>query len=282
VSVRPVGETKLGTRVELKNINSFRFVEKALAYEIARQAAVLDGGGSVAHETRGWREEDGTTFSMRSKEEAQDYRYFPDPDLPPLVIDPASIESWRAEMPELPRAKRERLVRDHGVTPETARVLTSHPVIARFFEEAAGLHGNWVKVANFVQSEVLGDIETHGLDVKLPVTPRQVADILRLVDEGRISGKQAKQVYGATAGAGPDNSPREVVKELGIVQVSDASAIEDVCRQILARFPKQTEQFRAGNAALLGFFVGQVMKETKGAANPQMVNDELRRQLGVT
>jgi aspartyl-tRNA(Asn)/glutamyl-tRNA(Gln) amidotransferase subunit B len=280
VSVRPVGETKLGTRVELKNINSFRFVEKALAYEIARQSAVLDVGGGVVHETRGWREEDGTTFGMRSKEEAQDYRYFPDPDLPPLVIDQANIESWRAEMPELPRAKRERLTRDHGVAPATARVLTSHPAIARFFEEAAGLHGNWVKVANFVQSEVLGDVETHGLDVKLPVTPWQVAEILRLVDEGKTSGKQAKQVYGATARS--DKSPRDVVKELGIEQVSDASAIEEACRQVVARNPKQAEQLRAGKSALMGFFVGQVMKETKGAANPQMVNDVLRRLLGVS
>ncbi|MGA2450441.1 MAG: Asp-tRNA(Asn)/Glu-tRNA(Gln) amidotransferase subunit GatB [Polyangiaceae bacterium] len=280
VSIRPAGETKLGTRVELKNINSFRFVEKALTYEIARQAAVLDAGGSIAHETRGWREDDGTTFSMRSKEEAQDYRYFPDPDLPPLVIDPASIESWRAEMPELPRAKRERLTRDHGVPAPTARVLTSHPVIARFFEEAAALHGQWVKVANFVQSEVLGDIETHGLDVALPISPSQLAELLRLVDEGRISGKQAKDVYGAVVGT--DRAPSDVVAELGIAQVSDASAIEEACRRVVARSPKQAEQLRAGKTALMGFFVGQVMKETKGAANPQMVNDILRRIVGVS
>jgi aspartyl-tRNA(Asn)/glutamyl-tRNA(Gln) amidotransferase subunit B len=280
VSIRPVGETKLGTRVELKNINSFRFVEKALAYEIGRQAAVLEAGGSIAHETRGWREEDGTTFSMRSKEEAQDYRYFPDPDLPPLVIDAKSLESWSAEMPELPRAKRDRFTGDHGVAAATARVLTNHPVVARFFEESAGLHGNWVKVANFVQSEVLGDVESHGLDVKLPVTPQQVAELLRLVDDGKISGKQAKDVYGAVANT--DRSPADVVAELGIEQVSDASAIEEACRLVVARNPKQAEQLRSGKSALMGFFVGQVMKETKGAANPQMVNDVLRRLLGVS
>ena len=280
VSIRPVGETKLGTRVELKNINSFRFVEKALAYEIGRQAAVLDAGGSIAHETRGWREEDGTTFSMRSKEEAQDYRYFPDPDLPPLVIDAKSLDSWNAEMPELPRAKRDRFTRDHGVTAATARVLTSHPVVARFFEEAAELHGNWVKVANFVQSEVLGNVESHGLDVKLPVTPRQVAELLRLVDDGKISGKQAKDVYGAVANT--NRSPSDVVAELGMEQVSDASAIEVACRLVVERNPKQAEQLKSGKAALMGFFVGQVMKETKGAANPQMVNDVLRRLLGVS
>jgi aspartyl-tRNA(Asn)/glutamyl-tRNA(Gln) amidotransferase subunit B len=278
VSIRPVGETKLGTRVELKNINSFRFVEKALTYEIARQASVIDSGGSVAHETRGWREEDGTTFSMRSKEEAQDYRYFPDPDLPPLVIDPTSIETWRAEMPELPRAKRERLTRDHGVPAATTRVITSHPVIARFFEEAAALHGQWVKVANFVQAEVLRDVDTHGLDVVLPVSPRQVADLLRLVDEGRISGKQAKDVYNAIVRT--DRAPSDVVAELGMAQVSDVSAIEEACRVVVARNPRQAEQLRAGKAALMGFFVGQVMKETKGAANPQMVNDILRRLVG--
>jgi aspartyl-tRNA(Asn)/glutamyl-tRNA(Gln) amidotransferase subunit B len=195
------------------------------------------------------------------------------------VIDEASIEEWGAAMPELPRVKRERLIQDHGIAPATARVVTGHPGIAQFFEATAGLHGNWVKVANFVQSEVLGDVEMHGLDVKVPVTPRQIAELLKLVDEGKISGKQAKDVYRAVTGTA--RAPADVVAELGMEQVSDASAIEEACRQVVARNPKQAEQLRAGKLALMGFFVGQVMKETKGAANPQMVNDTLRRLLGV-
>ena len=278
VSIRPRGETKLGTRVELKNINSFRFVEKAIAHEIARQSAVLDGGGRVVQETRGWNEDAGKTFSMRSKEEAQDYRYFPDPDLPPLVLDDAFVGAVRDAMPELPRAKRERFVSALGLTPYAASVLTGHPRIAAFFEEATALHGNATKVANFVQAEVLRDVTTHGLDAAFPVSPSQVAALLQLVDSGAISGKQAKEVHAKMAGT--SRTPDEVVAELGMRQVSDASAIEDVCRQVVEKNPKQAEQLRAGKASLMGFFVGQVMKETKGSANPQMVNDALKRLLG--
>jgi aspartyl-tRNA(Asn)/glutamyl-tRNA(Gln) amidotransferase subunit B len=277
VSIRPRGATKLGTRVELKNINSFRFVEKAIAHEIARQAAVLDGGGTIVQETRGWNEDEGKTFSLRSKEEAQDYRYFPDPDLPPLLIDDAFVDEVRAAMPELPRAKRERFVAEMGLAPYAAHVLTGHPRIASFFEEAATLHGNPTKVANFIQSEVLRDVTTHGLDARLPVSPPQVAALLRLVDAGTISGKQAKEVYAKMAGTA--RAPEDVVAELGLQQVSDTGAIEQACRRVIEANPKQVEQLRAGKAALLGFFVGQVMKETRGAANPQLVNDTLRRLL---
>ncbi len=279
VSIRPEGETKLGTRVELKNINSFRFVEKAIAHEIARQTAVLEGGGRVVPETRGWKEDEGVTFSMRSKEEAQDYRYFPDPDLPPLVLDEAFVAAVRESLPELPRAKRDRFVRELGLSPYAAGVLTSHPCIATFFEDAARLHGNAMKVANFVQAEVLHDVSTHGLEATLPVTPGQVASLLKLVDSGVISGKQAKEVYGRMAGTA--RAPEDVVAELGMRQVSDASAIEDACRRVVDANPKQANQLREGKTALLGFFVGQVMKETKGSVNPQMANEALRRMLGL-
>jgi len=280
VSIRPVGETKLGTRVELKNINSFRFVEKALASEIARQAAVLDAGGRVVQETRGWNEAEGTTFTLRSKEEAQDYRYFPEPDLPPLVLEEAFVSRVRATMPELPRTKRDRFVADMGLSPYAAQVMTGHPRIAAFFEEAATLHGQAVKVANFVQSEVLRDVSTHGLDATFPVGPAQVAQLLKLVDAGTISGKQAKEVYAKVAGT--DKAPGQVVAELGMQQVSDAGAIEAVCRRVVEANPRQAEQLRAGKRALMGYFVGQVMKETRGSANPQMVNEVLARLLGVS
>jgi aspartyl-tRNA(Asn)/glutamyl-tRNA(Gln) amidotransferase subunit B len=215
---------------------------------------------------------------MRSKEEAQDYRYFPDPDLPPLVLDAAFVDSVRASLPELPRAKRDRFVRELGLTPYAASVLTAHPRVAAFFEEAAALHGNATKVANFVQAEILRDVSTHGLEAKLPVTAGQVAALLKLVDSGAISGKQAKEVYAKMAGT--SRTPDDVVAELGMRQVSDAAAIEDACRRVVAANPKQAEQLRAGKAALMGFFVGQVMKETKGSANPQMVNEALKRILG--
>ncbi len=279
VSIRPAGAKELGTRVELKNINSFRFVEKAIAHEIARQTALVEGGRRVVQETRGWKEGEGTSYSLRSKEEAQDYRYFPDPDLPPLVLDAGFVDEVRAALQELPRDKRDRFVREMGLTPQAAAVLTGHPRVAAFFEEAATLHGQPARVANFVQSEVLRDVTTHGLSATIPVTPRQVAGLLRLVDAGTISGKQAKEVYAKIVGS--DRAPEDVVAELGMQQVSDTGAIEDVCRRIVEQNPKQAEQLRAGKTALLGFFVGQVMKETKGSANPKLVNDVLRRLLGM-
>jgi aspartyl-tRNA(Asn)/glutamyl-tRNA(Gln) amidotransferase subunit B len=277
VSLRPVGEARLGRRVELKNINSFRFVERAIAHEIARQAVVLDGGGRIVQETRGWNEDQGKTFSMRSKEEAQDYRYFPDPDLPPLVLDDAFVAEVVATLPELPRAKCERFVARMGLTPYAAQVLTGHPRVAAFFEEAAMLHGDPTRVANFVQSEVLRDVTTHGLGATLPVTPRQVAQLLQLVDAGTISGKQAKEVYAKIAGS--DRAPGDVVAELGLQQVSDEGAIEEVCKGLLEAHPKQAAELRGGKQSLMGFFVGQVMKATGGSANPRVVNDSLRRLL---
>jgi aspartyl-tRNA(Asn)/glutamyl-tRNA(Gln) amidotransferase subunit B len=279
VSIRPKGETKLGTRVELKNINSFRFVQKAIEYEIERQEMVLESGGRLTQETRGWDEKSGKTFSLRSKETAQDYRYFPDPDLPPLVVDDVFVEAVRRAMPELPREKRARFVSDMLLTPYAAGVLTGHPRVAALFEEAATLHGDPIKVANFVQSEVLRDVTTHGLTATFPVGPRQIVELLKLVDGGKISGKQAKDVYAKIAKT--DRAPSDVVAELGIEQVSDAGAIEQIVRRVVEANPKQAEQLLAGKLNLMGFFVGQVMKETKGSANPQMVNDAVKKVLGM-
>ena len=280
VSIRPVGATALGTRVELKNINSFRFVEKALAGEIARQEAVLEDGGRIVQETRGWDEKSGSTFSLRSKETAQDYRYFPEPDLLPLTLDEVFVATLRAALPESPRAKRERFVSELGLTPYAAQVLTQHPRVAAFFEEAATLHRDAVAVANFVQSEVLRDVTTRGLDADLPLAAPHLAEILGLVGQGKISGKQAKELYVQAKGRGPGGpSPAQLVVELGMSQVTDPAAIEAACAQVIAGNARQVEQYRAGKTGVFGFFVGQVMKATRGSANPQLVNETLKRLL---
>ncbi|MGH7327715.1 MAG: Asp-tRNA(Asn)/Glu-tRNA(Gln) amidotransferase subunit GatB [Polyangiaceae bacterium] len=279
VSIRPKGSDVLGTRVELKNINSFKFVEKAINYEIARQEAVLSSGGKITQETRGWSEKDARTFSLRSKETAQDYRYFPEPDLPPLVIDETFVAEVERSMPELPRDKRARFVAELGLTPYAAGVLTMHPRVAAFFEEAAMLHGNATQVANFIQAEVLRDVTMHGLDAELPVSAKQIADLLRLVQDDKISGKQAKEVYAKIAKT--DRAPADVVADLGMQQVTDRSQIEAICREIVENHPKQADQLRGGKMGLFGFFVGQVMKETKGSASPAVVNETLKKVLGL-
>jgi aspartyl-tRNA(Asn)/glutamyl-tRNA(Gln) amidotransferase subunit B len=279
VSIRPKGQEKLGTRCELKNINSFKFVQKAIDFEIERQADVLRGGGTVHQETRGWDEKSGKTYSLRSKEGAHDYRYFPEPDLPPLILEEQFVEKVRAETPELPKAKRERFVTDLHLTPYAAEVLTQHPRVAGFFEQAALRHGDAVKVANFVQAEVLRDVTTHGLSAELPVSAAQVAELLSLVDKKVISGKQAKEVYAAIVKT--DRMPADLVRERGMTQVTDAAQIEAIVERIAAANPKQVEGLKSGKTNLKGFFVGQVMKETKGSANPQAVNDAVDKVLGL-
>lgn len=279
VSIRPKGSDKYGTRVELKNINSFKFVEKAIAGEIARQAHVLETGGKIVQETRGWDEKSGTTFSLRSKETAQDYRYFPEPDLMPLRLEDAFVAQLREALPETPRKKRERFVSELGLTPYAAHVLTQHPRVAGFFEEAATLSMEPVPVANFIQSEVLRDVTTRGLDAEFPVTAKQVVEIMKLVSSGKISGKQAKELYAKTKERGHGASPSALIAELGMAQITDTGAIEAACAKAIADNPKQAEQYRGGKEALFGFFVGAVMKATKGSANPQLVNETLKRLL---
>lgn len=277
VSIRPKGSEKFGVRCEIKNVNSFRFVEKALAYEIARQASIVSSGGTVVPETRGWNEAEGRTFSLRSKEEAQDYRYFPDPDLPPLVLDEAFIGRERERLPELPEARRKRWVSEWKLTPYAANVLSGHPAIASYFEEAVKLHGDPIKVANFVQTEVLRDVKTSGLDASFPASAKGVAELLALVDDKTISGKQAKDVYAEMVASG--KAPKEIVAEKGMAQITDAAALEEICRKVVDANPKQVEGYRKGKTGLLGFFVGQVMKETKGSANPKLVNEILTKLL---
>jgi aspartyl-tRNA(Asn)/glutamyl-tRNA(Gln) amidotransferase subunit B len=279
VSIRRTGDALLGTRVELKNINSFRFVEKALAGEIRRQEDVLEAGGRIVQETRGWDEKNGTTFSLRSKETAQDYRYFPEPDLLPLDLDDAFVAEMRGALPEIPRVKRERFVAELGLTPYAASVLTQHPAVAAFFERAAKVHPDPVAVANFIQAEVLRDVTTHGINAEIPIAAEQLGEILGLVAKGTISGKQGKELYAHVKGK-PGASPADLVRELGMAQVSDPSAIEAACAAVIEANTKQVEQYRSGKTGVFGFFVGQVMKATKGSANPQLVNDTLKRLLG--
>jgi aspartyl-tRNA(Asn)/glutamyl-tRNA(Gln) amidotransferase subunit B len=277
VSIRPRGATTLGTRCEIKNVNSFRFVERAIDFEVARQTALVSSGRTIEQQTLKWDEPAGKTFPLRSKEDAHDYRYFPEPDLPPLVVDAAFVAEQRASLEELPAARRARFVAELGLTPYAASVLTAHPRISDFFERTLRLHGDAVKAANFVQTEVLRDVATTGLAATFPVTPEQVAELLKLVDAKTISGKQAKEVYAKVART--DKSPADVVKEAGLSQLSDLGELEAICKRIVDANPKQAAGYRGGKTALLGYFVGQVMKETRGSANPGIVNEILARLL---
>jgi aspartyl-tRNA(Asn)/glutamyl-tRNA(Gln) amidotransferase subunit B len=288
VSIRPVGETKLGTRVELKNINSFRFVRKAIDYEVARQIALVSAGGKVVQETRTWSEAQGKTLPMRSKEEAMDYRYFPDPDLPPLHVSEAAIEAARRALPELPEQKRARYLDVYGLTAADAGVLTGHPALAAFFEKTAELltsssgaklerKAAGKKAANFIQAELLRHAKMSGLTAELGVSPEQVAELLALVESAAISGKQAKALLPSLLGT--DQRPEQLVREQGLAQVSDTSAIEAAVRDVLAQNPDNVKAYRAGKTAVLGFFVGQVMKAMKGAGNPKLVNEVLQKLL---
>jgi len=277
VSVRKRGVSELGTRVELKNINSFRFVAEAIDGESRRQIQLLERGDRVRQQTRGYNAEKKETYVLRDKEIESDYRYFPEPDLPPLVLDDAYIANVRNGLPQTP-AQRRRDWMDHlGLTPYAAGVLSGHPAIARFFDDTRALHQDAVKVANFVQSEVLRDVTTTGLDARFPVTPFQVAEILRLVHAGTISGKQSKELYAAVANT--DRAPEDVVRERAMAVIGDEAAIESIANAVLQANPKQVTAYRSGKTALFGFFVGQIMKQTKGSADPAVVNAVLGRLL---
>jgi aspartyl-tRNA(Asn)/glutamyl-tRNA(Gln) amidotransferase subunit B len=277
VSVRPIGSDQLGTRTELKNINSFRFVTEAIEIEARRQIALIESGQRVRQQTRGYNSEKRETYPLRDKENEAGYRYFPEPDLPPLVIDAAYTAAVRAALPTPPAERRRRLVEQLGLAPNVAAVLTSHPKIIAFFDEASRLYADAIKLGNFITSEVMRDVRTSGLDAAFPVTPTQLAELLKLVDDGIISGKQAKEVHALLIGA--TRSPTDIVRERGMAVLSDAGAIEAVVRTILDQNAKQAAAYRAGKTSLLGFFVGQVMKLTGGSAAPDVVNSVLKRVL---
>jgi len=279
VSVRPRGQKELGTKTEVKNVNSFRFIREALEYEIDRQIEVLDSGGRVSQETRLYNSNEGRTYGMRSKEQAHDYRYFPEPDLLPLVVDAQWRSAIARELPELPEARRARMVTDYGISDKDAVVLTVSRSRADQFEEAAKAAKNPKRVANLVQSELMGRLKAKGIDLEdSPISMKGVAVSSDLVESGAISGKILKDLYDLCFERSQDFP--EVYEKEKPQQITDAAAIEQIVDQVLAQNPKQLEQYRAGKTTMLGFFVGQVMKLSKGQANPKLVNELLAKKLG--
>ncbi len=278
VSVRPAGSTRFGTKVEIKNLNSFRFLQRALDYEIERQEKVLTDGGRIVQETRLWDEANNCTASMRSKEEAHDYRYFPEPDLPPLKLDPAWITDLRRSLPELPYEKMSRLMADYQLSTDEALQVTASPALAAYFETCAKAADNPRAALNWILGELTYALKNSGKEIEIsPLPPARLAALLRMVDRAEISGKMAKIVFEEMYRSGEE--PANVVNRLGLVQISDEAALETTIRKILAANPRQLSDYRLGKDKLFGYFVGQVMKETKGQANPQLVNELLKKLL---
>ncbi len=278
VSIRPVGSTRLGTRCEIKNLNSFRFVKQAIHHEIARQAAVVEGGGAIVQETKLFNTATGTTASLRGKEDSDDYRYFPEPDLPPLVVSDERLDAIRKAMPELPPAMRARFAAQYGISDYSARVLTATSAIAEYFESAAQDAGSPRVVANWVQGELLGALNAAGKDIAdSPVSPEQLGELVALLAKGTLSGKLAKEVFAKMFVSG--KSARTIIQAEGLQQISDTGRLETVIRQVLDRSPKQVAQYRGGKTAVIGYFIGQVMRSTRGQANPKLVNQLLRKVL---
>src|SRR6202047_2405631 len=280
ISVRPRRQTKFGTKTEVKNVNSFRFIREALEYEIGRHIGIVDSGGKITQETRLYNSNEGKTYGMRSKEQAHDYRYFPEPDLLPLVVD----EKWKAQiaqsLPELPEARRQRMVTDYAITEYDAQVLTDSKSLADQFDAAAKVAKNPKRVANLGQGELMGRLKAQGLEIEQsPISMKGVAASADLVESGAISGKMLKDFYDLSFERGEDFPV--VYEEQGRPQQStDISALEKKIDEVIAGNPQQLEQYRAGKKTMLGFFVGQVMKASKGQANPQIVNELLTKKLG--
>jgi len=278
VSVRPIGQKEFGTRAEVKNINSFKFVEKALEYEIKRQIKVLDDGGKVIQETRLWDSSRGITESMRGKEEAHDYRYFPDPDLVPIIVDQKWIDGIKTSLPELPDIKRERFISEYGLPANDADFLTCDKPVADWFEGSVNLGGQPKNVANWMMGDLMKLLNEESRSIEdCPLKPGQLVEMLKLMDNGTISGKIAKTVFEEMYKTG--KNAEVIVREKGLVQISDTGAIEQAVDDVIAKYPAEVERFKAGEEKLTGFFVGQVMKITKGKANPQIVNELLRKKL---
>lgn len=280
ISLRPLGQAEFGVKVEIKNMNSFRAVQKALEYEVARQTEVLASGGRIVQETRAWDEGRGVTVSMRSKEEAHDYRYFPEPDLPPMVISRDEVERLRAELPEMPLDRADRFVSEYGLPEYDADLLTSSRRLADWFESAVRDYHDPKAVSNWVMGDLLRLLKAEGKELdELAFTPGHLVEMLKLMDAGTISGKIAKTVFEEMFHTG--KRAEAIVKEKGLVQISDEGELARIVEAVLAANPKSVADFRGGKEAALGFLVGQVMKETKGRANPGLVNQMLRQKLQV-
>jgi len=281
VSVRKAGAKKFGTRAELKNINSFRFVQKAIDYEVNRQIEVIESGRRIVQETRLWNSVEERTVSMRSKEEAHDYRYFPDPDLPLLTVDSEWIETALRSIAELPEVRRERFIKEYALSEYDAGVLTTTRALADFFEEATRLSGHPKTAANWIMGDLLRFYKDNNVDLKdlsnSPVTPKMLSGMIALVEKGTISGKIAKVVMEDMYKSGKD--PEQIIEEKGLVQISNTDEIEQIVKKVIEENPKPVEQYRLGKTGNFGFFVGQVMKQTRGRANPQAVNEILKKRL---
>lgn len=278
VSVRLRGADKFGTKVELKNLNSFKFLQKALEYEIDRQITEVEAGEKIPQETRLWNERESKTYSMRSKEDAHDYRYFPEPDLPPLITGEDLIEKVRAELPELPEARHRRFMDEYQLSFEDAAQLTDSRETAEYFEEVARASGNAKAAANWILNELARELKSAGIDIAdSPLSTLQLVGMIKLIDSGAISGKMAKDVLVRMYQSG--KAADEVAGEIGGSQVSDETSIRSLVEQAIESNPKQLEQYRGGKIGLFGFFVGQVMKLSGGRANPQMVNEVLKKAL---
>ena len=278
ISLRPVGQKEFGTRTELKNLNSFRFVQKAIEYEVERQTQILEQGDKVIQETRLYDSDKGVTRSMRSKEEAHDYRYFPEPDLVRLMIAPEEIEKIRKTIPELPEQKRQRFVTEHEIPEYDAGVLTSSLALANYYEECIALLAQPKIISNWVMGDLLRELKNDDREIEnCPLTPEALTDLLKLIEKGTISGKMAKTVFEEMYQSG--RPADEIVKQKGMTQISDSGAIEKMIDDVISANPQQLEGYRNGKETLLGYFVGQVMKASKGQANPALVNQLLKDKL---
>ena len=279
VSIRPVGQKEFGTRAELKNLNSFKFIQKAIEYEVDRQTKLLDQGDTVKQETRLYDADRNETFPMRSKEEAHDYRYFPDPDLVPIMIDEAWVEELRKTIPELPEQKRERFVKSYKIPEYDAGVLTSSKPLADYFEQCTALFPQPKTISNWMMGDLLRELKKDGRNiVDCPVSPSALVDLLKLIESGTISGNIAKGIFEEMYQT--QKSAGSIVEEKGLKQITDSSAIEKIVAEVLQANPSQVEEFKGGKEKVLGFLVGQVMKASKGKANPGMVNKLLKEKMG--
>jgi aspartyl-tRNA(Asn)/glutamyl-tRNA(Gln) amidotransferase subunit B len=278
ISVRPKGQKEFGTRTELKNMNSFRNVEKALEYEIKRQIAVLEDGDKVIQETRLWDVDQGISISMRGKEEAHDYRYFPDPDLVPLRIEERWVEEIRKSLPELPDEKKERFIEKYQIPEYDAEIVTSTKAMAAYYEESVRLFPEPKTVSNWMMGELLRELKHDDREIdQCPVTPQHLAEMLLMIKKGTISGKIAKDVFEEMYRTG--ERPEKIVRDKGWIQILDEGEIEKAIERAMEANPTQVEDYRKGKEKLFGFFVGEVMKQTKGKANPKLVNEWLRKKL---
>ncbi len=279
ISVRPVGQEKFGVKVEIKNMNSFSAIQKAIEFEIERQIQALESGEPIIQETRLWDESSQRTISMRVKEGSSDYRYFPEPDLPPLEVSVEQRERWRAELPELPAQKRQRYAAELGLSPYDARVLTDDHAVAEYFEAAIATGAKVKPVANWVMGDIAAYLNSEKLSItEIALTPARLAELVNLIETGTISGKIAKEILPDLLTT-PVDSVQQLVEDRGLIQISDTGELEAVIDALLAANPDKVEQFRSGKTKLRGFFVGQVMKQTNGRADPQLTNQLLSQKL---